>query len=229
CCSRSPTVRAIPTRRSPRGATYLASSGAAFRRAQRIRRTRLSVRSAISPAQFAVGQHRLRQPQVPRPIPVQSFASHAATMSPSFRWELAKMNTCKTIRRARLGTAFTALAIAVASVSAVTPAVAQPTAARPSESLNLSQGTGTMVRLSDPMSDVFVADDAIADVQVRSSNQLYIFGKKTGETTVYATSKSGRVVYAANIRDGNNFSSVGEMLHLAMPEASIQATPMNNL
>ena len=139
------------------------------------------------------------------------------------------MNTCKTIRRARLGTAFTALAIAVASVSAVTPAVAQPTAARPSESLNLSQGTGTMVRLSDPMSDVFVADDAIADVQVRSSNQLYIFGKKTGETTVYATSKSGRVVYAANIRVGNNFSSVGEMLHLAMPEASIQATPMNNL
>src|SRR6185295_9262822 len=120
-------------------------------------------------------------------------------------------------------------AIAVASVSATAPAVAQPTAARPSESLNLSQGTGTMVRLSDPMSDVFVADDSVADVQVRSPNQLYIFGKKGGETTVYATSKSGHVVYAANVRVGNNYSSVGEMLHLAMPEASIQATPMNNL
>jgi pilus assembly protein CpaC len=37
------------------------------------------------------------------------------------------------------------------------------------------------------------------------------------------------VVYAANVRVGNNISSVGEMLHLAMPEASIQAMPMNNL
>jgi pilus assembly protein CpaC len=59
--------------------------------------------------------------------------------------------------------------------------------------------------------------------------QLYVFGKGTGETTIYATAKSGRVVYAANVRVGNNISSVGEMLHLAMPDASIQATPMNNL
>jgi len=139
------------------------------------------------------------------------------------------MNIRKTMCRARLGTAFAALAIGVATVGASAPAIAQPTAARPSETVNLSQGTGTMVRLTEPMSDVFVADDAIADVQVRSANQLYVYGKKSGETTVYATSKSGHVVYAANIRVGNNISSVDEMLHLAMPDASIQATPMNNL
>jgi pilus assembly protein CpaC len=79
------------------------------------------------------------------------------------------------------------------------------------------------------MSDVFVANDGIADVQVRSSTQLYVFGKTQGETTIYATSKAGRVVYAANVRVGNNISSLGEMLHLAMPDATIQATPMNNL
>jgi pilus assembly protein CpaC len=86
-----------------------------------------------------------------------------------------------------------------------------------------------MVRLSAPMSDVFVANDTIADVQVRSATQLYVFGKGRGETTVYATGKNGRVVYAANVRVGNNISSVDEMLGLAMPEASIRATPMNNL
>ncbi|NUR11290.1 MAG: type II and III secretion system protein family protein, partial [Bradyrhizobium sp.] len=59
--------------------------------------------------------------------------------------------------------------------------------------------------------------------------QLYVFGKTSGETTIFATSKGGRVVYAANVRVGNNISSVGEMLHLAMPDANIQATPMNNL
>ena len=139
------------------------------------------------------------------------------------------MNTLKITRRARLGTAIAALAIALGTVGAATSAVAQSGAARPSETLNLSRGTGTLVRLSGPMSDVFVANDSVADVQVRSANQLYVFGKTTGETTVYATSKSGKVVYAANVRVGNNISSVGEMLNLAMPEANIQATPMNNL
>jgi pilus assembly protein CpaC len=131
--------------------------------------------------------------------------------------------------RARLGTALAALAIALGSVSAAAPAIAQPTSAKPAETLTLSKNTGTLVRLSEPMSDVFVANDSIADVQVRSSTQLYVFGKGAGETTIYATSKGGRVVYAANVRVGTNLSSVGEMLHLAMPEASIQATPMNNL
>ena len=41
--------------------------------------------------------------------------------------------------------------------------------------------------------------------------------------------RTARVVYAANVRVGTNAGSVGEMLRLAMPEASIQATPMNNL
>ncbi|MGI8611230.1 MAG: type II and III secretion system protein family protein, partial [Sphingomicrobium sp.] len=138
------------------------------------------------------------------------------------------MTSRKTTRRARLGTAFAALALGLGTVAASAPALAQQ-AARPSETLTLSQGTGTLVRLSGPMSDVFVANDTIADVQVRSATQLYVFGKGRGETTVYATGKNGRVVYAANVRVGNNISSVGEMLLLAMPEASIQATPMNNL
>ena len=139
------------------------------------------------------------------------------------------MNIRNITRRARLGTALAALAVALGTVSAAAPAAAQSRAARPSETLNLSAGTGTLVRLSEPMSDVFIANDKVADVQVRSANQLYIFGKTMGETTVYATSKSGRVVYAANVRVANNVGSLNEMLHLAMPEASIQATPMNNL
>ena len=131
-------------------------------------------------------------------------------------------------RRAYLGSALAALAMSTGSMTvAAAPAAAQ--AARPSETLNLSQSTGTLVRLSSPMSDVFVANEAIADVQVRSSSQLYIFGKASGETTIYATNKAGRVVYAANVRVGTNVGSVGEMLRLAMPDASIQATPMNNL
>jgi pilus assembly protein CpaC len=139
------------------------------------------------------------------------------------------MTSRSKISRARLGTAFVALAIGLGTVAAPAPAVAQSGAARPSETLNLGSGTGTLVRLPAPMSDVFVANDAVADVQVRSNRQLYIFGKGRGETTVYATGANGKVVYAANVRVGNNLGSVDEMLRLAMPEASVRATPMNNL
>ena len=132
-------------------------------------------------------------------------------------------------RRAHLGTALAAIAISCGSLAVATPATAQTRSARPSETLTLSQNTGTLVRLSAPMTDVFVANDSIADVQVRSSTQLYVFGKGSGETTVYATDRSGRVVYAATVRVGTNAATVGEMLRMAMPEASIQATPMNNL
>ena len=131
--------------------------------------------------------------------------------------------------RARLGTALAALALGLTSVAAAAPAIAGPVAARPSETLNLSQGTGTLVRLSAPMTDVFVANDQIADVQVRSSTQLYVFGKRSGETTIYATTAGGRVAYAANVRVGSNTGSLDEMMRLAMPDAAIQVTPMNNL
>jgi len=131
--------------------------------------------------------------------------------------------------RARLGSAMAALALSLGTVTAASPAAAQSRAAKPSETLNLSQGTGTLVRLSSPMTDVFVANDRIADVQVRSSTQLYVFGKTSGETTIYATTKNGRVAYAANVRVGSNTGSLDEMMRLAMPEAAIQVTPMNNL
>ena len=128
-----------------------------------------------------------------------------------------------------LATAAIALAVGLGSVAAAAPAAAQSVASTPSETLNLSQGTGTLVRLSGPMTDVFISNDSVADVQVRSASQLYIFGKGRGETTVYATGKGGRVVYSANVRVGHNISSVGEMLNLAMPVANIRASPMYNL
>ena len=113
--------------------------------------------------------------------------------------------------------------VAVAPVAAPAQTVSSGTV------LQVNTGRGRLVTLTRPMSDVFVADDKIADVQVRSPTQLYVFGKSRGETTVYATDKSGRVVYAANVRVGTNIGSVEEMLRLAMPEAQVQVTPMNNL
>ena len=124
-----------------------------------------------------------------------------------------------------------ALALASAAIAA-TPAAAPAqsgTAAVNGGTVQLSTGRGRLITLSRPMSDLFVASSDIADVQVRSPTQLYVFGKKPGETTVSATAKGGAVVYAATVRVGNNFDSIQSMLNLAMPESQITATPMNGL
>ena len=121
------------------------------------------------------------------------------------------------------------LAIGLAAAAVPAPAIAAASARGASATLNLSQGRGQIIRLSRPMSDLFVADDKVADVQVRSSTVLYVFGKGPGVTTVSATDKAGRVVYSANVQVGNNFDRLGTMLKLAMPEAHITATPMNGL
>jgi len=125
-----------------------------------------------------------------------------------------------------LASALAAATIA-GGLAGATPAVAQRVAPKPSSTIDLNLGRGRLVTLPRAMSDVFVADDKTADVDVRSPTQLYIFGKAAGETTVYATSKSGAVVYSATVRVGNNIDSVGDMLKLAMPEAHIVATPLN--
>ena len=121
-----------------------------------------------------------------------------------------------------------AVALAAAAGTAST-APAQSVTGAASALVQVNTGRGRLVTLARPMTDVFVADDTVADVQVRSPTQLYIYGKKTGETTISATTKGGSVVYSSTVRVGNNFDSIQSMLNLAMPESQIAATPMNGL
>jgi pilus assembly protein CpaC len=95
---------------------------------------------------------------------------------------------------------------------------------RPVGDLYLSKGRGQLITLPTAISDVFVANNAIADVQVQSPTQLYLYGKEDGETSVYATTKSGQVIYSTNVRVASNYGSLDQMLRLAMPDTDVRAT-----
>ena len=139
------------------------------------------------------------------------------------------MTKINRMKRATIGTALAAALAAGLAVAATGQAIAQAGAVAPANDVTLSVGTGRMVRLNAPITDLVVANDGIADVYVRSPNQIYIFGKAAGNTTVYATGAGGRVVYSASVRVGQNLASVGQMLSIAMPEADLTATPMNGM
>jgi pilus assembly protein CpaC len=103
------------------------------------------------------------------------------------------------------------------------PAQAQ-SVMRPANDIALSIGRGQLVNVAGSMADVFVADDKVADVQVKSNRQLYVFGKAGGETTIYASNASGDVIWSANVRVGSNIDSIDQMLNLAMPDAKINVS-----
>ncbi|MBL9067556.1 MAG: type II and III secretion system protein family protein [Sphingopyxis sp.] len=117
--------------------------------------------------------------------------------------------------------------VAATLVSAPVQPVAAQATQNASSSIDLSVGRGRLISLPAAMTDIFVANDEVADVQVRSGRQLYIFGKKPGETSIYATDASGRVVFSTVARVGNNIETIDQMLSLAMPDASISANTMN--
>lgn len=100
---------------------------------------------------------------------------------------------------------------------------------RPAGETVLSMGRGQLLNLPQPITDVFVSNDSVADVQVKSPRQIYVFGKSKGETSIYATNAAGTVVYSSNVRVGNNLNSLDQMLRLAIPDADIQTTTMNGL
>ncbi len=112
------------------------------------------------------------------------------------------------------------------SMATLAPAHAQRVIRPSSQDVVLSIGNGKLVNVGSPMADVFVADDRVADVQIKSNRQLYVFGKGGGTTTVYASNARGDIIWSATIRVGSNIDSIDQMLALAMPEAKISVATM---
>ena len=114
----------------------------------------------------------------------------------------------------------------VPAAASMAPANAQTVIKPTSQDVVLSIGRGQLISVGGAMVDVFVANDAIADVQIKSQRQLYVFGKSGGTTTVYASNARGDIIWSANIRVGSNIDSVDQMLGLAMPDAKIAVATM---
>tara|TARA_R110002072_G_scaffold9518_11_gene45951 strand:+ start:2011 stop:3675 length:1665 start_codon:yes stop_codon:yes gene_type:complete len=117
--------------------------------------------------------------------------------------------------------------LALAPLAGIPASVATAqSSTQPSQSIVISIGKGELINVPGSMTDIFVADDTIADVQVKSQRQLYVFGRAGGETTIYASNAAGDIIWSANVRVGSNIGSIDQMLALAMPEAKISVATM---
>ncbi|WP_456640554.1 type II and III secretion system protein family protein [Bradyrhizobium sp. USDA 10063] len=73
--------------------------------------------------------------------------------------------------------------------------------------LNLSSSLGKTIHLPAPAASIFVADPTIADYQAPSNTTIFVFGKKSGRTSLFALNDDGealaefRVVVTQPIED----------------------------
>lgn len=133
-------------------------------------------------------------------------------------------------RRARLGTALAALALSLGSVAVAVPAAARPAGTfKPTSQVLLSTGEGQMVQLPSSVTDVWTSNAEVADVYVSNPRQINLFGKAAGEATIIATGAGGQVVYATNVRVGQNITSVNDMIRAALPESRIQISTVGQM
>src|SRR5579885_1038722 len=88
--------------------------------------------------------------------------------------------------------------------------------------LNLELNKGKIIAISKNVGTIFVADPSIADYHVRAPGILYIYAKKIGETSLYATSKSGKVAFKYIVRVTQDLSQLDYLLKEIVPGATIK-------
>ncbi len=94
--------------------------------------------------------------------------------------------------------------------------------------IQLEGSKGELVRLTRAAATVFVADPEVADVQVKSPRLIYVFGKKPGETTLYAVDSQEQVLLSRTVRVTQNITRLQDALTKMLPDARINVSSVDS-
>lgn len=156
-------------------------------------------------------------------------AAHVAPAAPQHATPRTKPEAVKptalTAAPARVAPAEDRVNPLVTGASAVTPSgVISASTSR----IGLEVNKGTLVRLSQPASTVFVADPEVADIQMKSAGLVYILARRPGETALYAVDERERVVLNTTLVVSHNVSRLRQALRAVAPDADIDAISVDN-
>jgi pilus assembly protein CpaC len=124
------------------------------------------------------------------------------------------------IAHALLGTSLVCLSLFIPASSSA--AEKTKTSEYTDKKLNIEVGKGQIIRLKSPAASVFVADPAIADIQVKSPHLIYVIGKKQGETNLYALSSDDKMIYSGSLAVNHNLGGLAVALKSVLPDTAIQ-------
>lgn len=115
---------------------------------------------------------------------------------------------------------FAAGLAAVLAVSALGGAWAQ--SVKPTETLALNVNAGELLRLPRPAAKIFIADPEIADFQAASNQSLLVFGRKPGQTTLYALSQTDGVILSRRINVAHDVGQLQDLIDQSLPRSAVK-------
>ncbi|PHQ69609.1 MAG: pilus assembly protein [Sneathiella sp.] len=89
--------------------------------------------------------------------------------------------------------------------------------------LALTLNSGILVELDKPATSVFIGNPELADVQVQSPTIIYVFGKGTGSTNLFALDSKGRVLLNSPVTITHDVTSLNESLTTISPNGGLMA------
>ncbi|MGY8678321.1 type II and III secretion system protein family protein [Bradyrhizobium sp. UFLA05-153] len=90
--------------------------------------------------------------------------------------------------------------------------------------LNLSPSLGKTIRLSAPAASIFVADPTIADFQAPSNKTIFVFGKKSGRTSLFALNDNGETLAELRVVVTQPIEDLRAMLEAQVGDYPIQVS-----
>jgi pilus assembly protein CpaC len=89
--------------------------------------------------------------------------------------------------------------------------------------LSLTLNSGKLVQLDKPATSVFVGNPELADVQVQSPTIIYVFGKGTGSTNLFALDAQGRILLNSPVSITHDVTSLNDALQGISPNGGLTA------
>jgi len=96
-----------------------------------------------------------------------------------------------------------------------------------SATLSVDLDSGALVRLQKQATAVFVANPAVADVQIKTPTLVYIYGKAAGETTLFAVDEHEQVLLSKKIVVNYSLTRLKESIKTMAPDAKINVSAMD--
>lgn len=89
------------------------------------------------------------------------------------------------------------------------------------DTLKLEVSKGRLVRLDSPATTVFVANPAIADIQVKSPTLIYVMALKPGDTTLFAVDEQEQVLANFTVNVTHNLTRLEAAIRDLAPDSDI--------
>jgi pilus assembly protein CpaC len=107
------------------------------------------------------------------------------------------------------------------------PAVAQVLIKPSGPVISLDVGKGVLISLDRDADTVFVANPAVADVQIKSPRIIYLFGKDPGATSVYAVDAQQQVMLSRPVAVRRDIESLQAALIGLNPTGSLRVSAVD--